>query len=182
LFNFFCCIFIVNVDVNVNQIFCISLISVCCIYLLLPYINLYSPKNVDCVCLSVFVFFFVYAAIEIFSMNKVEYKNGSNTKTRIRWWNKAVCIIVGRFQLLARWPGTHSRILSGIQRAAQTILCVYLKRICSRVTNASSALGVLNDYALYKSKHSLTHSLIIYVYRGVRDPPEFGQNRLDVCG
>jgi len=115
-------------------------------------------------------------------MNKVEYKNSSNTKTRIRWWNKAVCIIVGRFQLLARWPGTHSRILSGIQRAAQTILCVYLKRICSRVTNASSALGVLNDYALYKSTHSLTHSLIIYVYRGVRDPPEFGQNRLDVCG
>ena len=65
---------------------------------------------------------------------------------------------------------------------SQTILCVYLKRISSRVTNASSALGVLNDYALYKSTHSLTHSLIIYVYRGVRDPPEFGQNRLDVCG
>ena len=135
------------------------------------------------VCVFLFLyFFFVYAAIEIFSMNKVEYKNGSNTKTRIRWRNKAVCIIVGRFQLLARWPGTHSRILSGIQRAAQTILCVYLKRISSRVTNASSALGVLNDYALYKSTHSLTHSLIIYVYRGVRDPPEFGQNRLDVCG
>jgi len=26
---------------------------------------------------------------------------------------------IGRFQLLARWPGTLSRILSGIQRAAQ---------------------------------------------------------------
>jgi len=36
---------------------------------------------------------------------------------------------------------------------------VYLKRTCSRVTSASSALGVLNDYALYKSTHSLTHSL-----------------------
>ena len=55
---------------------------------------------------------------------------------------------VGRFQLLARWPGTYSRILSGIQRAAQTVLSVYLKRTCSRVTSASSALGVLNDYAL----------------------------------
>ena len=65
---------------------------------------------------------------------------------------------VGRFQLLARWPGTHSRILSGIPRAAQTVLGVYLKRTCSRVTSASSALGVLNDYALYKSTHSLTHS------------------------
>ena len=35
-------------------------------------------------------------------------------------------------------------------------LGVYLKRTCSRVTSASSALGVLNDYALYKSTHSLT--------------------------
>ena len=30
---------------------------------------------------------------------------------------------------------------------------------CSRVTSASSALGILNDYALYTSTHSLTHSL-----------------------
>jgi len=65
---------------------------------------------------------------------------------------------LGRFQLLARWPGTHSRILSQIQRAAQTFLGVYLKRTCSRVTNASSALGVLDNYALYKSTHS-PHSL-----------------------
>ena len=66
---------------------------------------------------------------------------------------------VGRFQLLARWPGTHSRILSGIQRATQTVSVVYLKRTCSRVTSAS-ALGVLDDYALYKSTHSLTHSTV----------------------
>ena len=65
---------------------------------------------------------------------------------------------VGRSQLLARWPGTHSRILSGIQRAAQTVLGIYLKRTCSRVSSASSALAVLNDYALYKSTHSLTYS------------------------
>jgi len=31
----------------------------------------------------------------------------------------------------------------------------YLKRTCSRVTSASSALRVLNDYALYKFTHSL---------------------------
>ena len=68
---------------------------------------------------------------------------------------------VGRFRLLARWSGTHSRILSGIQRAAQTVLGIYLKRTCSRVTSASSALGVLNDYALYKSTHSLTHLLAL---------------------
>jgi len=55
---------------------------------------------------------------------------------------------VGRSQLLAWWPGTHSRILSAIQQAAQTVLGIYLKRTCSRVTSASSALAVLNDYAL----------------------------------
>ena len=40
---------------------------------------------------------------------------------------------VGRSQLLARWPGTLSRILSAIHRAAQTVLGVNLKRTCSRV-------------------------------------------------
>ena len=67
--------------------------------------------------------------------------------------------VVGRSQLLARWPRTHSRILSGIQRAARTVSGIYLKRTCSRVTSASSALAVLNDYALYKYTHALTHSL-----------------------
>jgi len=37
-----------------------------------------------------------------------------------------------------------------------------VKRTCSRDTSASIALGVLNDYALYKSTHSLTHSLITF--------------------
>jgi len=68
--------------------------------------------------------------------------------------NGSTLTAVGRCQLLARWPGTHSGI--GIQRAAQTVLGVYFKRTCSRVTSASSALGVLNDYALYKSTHALT--------------------------
>ena len=39
------------------------------------------------------------------------------------------------------------------------VLGVHLKRTCSCVTSASSALGVLNDYALYKSTHTLAHSL-----------------------
>jgi len=68
---------------------------------------------------------------------------------------------VGRFQLLARWPGTHSRILSGIQRAAQTVLGICLKRTCSCVTSASSALGVLTNYVLYKSTHSLLPRVLI---------------------
>ena len=55
-------------------------------------------------------------------------------------------------------PTLMGRHLSGIQRAAQTVLGVYLKRTCSRVTSASSALAVLNDYALYESTHSLTHT------------------------
>jgi len=64
---------------------------------------------------------------------------------------------VGRSQLLARWPGTLSRILSAIQRAAETVLGLYLKSTCSRDTSASSAFLVLDDYALYKSTHALTH-------------------------
>ena len=66
---------------------------------------------------------------------------------------------VGRSQLLARWPGTHSQILSGIQRAAQTVLSVCLKRTCSCDISASSAFRVLNDNALYKFTHSLTDDL-----------------------
>ena len=47
---------------------------------------------------------------------------------------------------------------SGIQRAAQTVLGVYLKRTCSRVPSAPSALAVLNDYADIQIQiHSLTH-------------------------
>jgi len=63
--------------------------------------------------------------------------------------------------------GPMARILSGIQRAAQTVLGVYLKRTYSRVTSASSALGVLNVYALYKSTHSLTHSIAYFTPRKV---------------
>jgi len=51
------------------------------------------------------------------------------------------------------------------RHCGQTVLGVYLKRTCSRVTSAPSALGVLNDYALYKSTHSLTltHSASVFV-------------------
>ena len=45
-----------------------------------------------------------------------------------------------------------------VQRAAQTVLGVYLKRTCWLVTSVSSTLGVLNDYALYT--YPRTHSLI----------------------
>ena len=59
----------------------------------------------------------------------------------------------GGSQLLALRPGTLSRILSGIKRAAQTVL----KRGRSRDTSASSALGILNDYKKGKSSpYSIT--------------------------
>jgi len=75
--------------------------------------------------------------------------------------SRSTLTAVGRSQLLARWPGTRSRTFIRIQRAAQTVLGICLKRTCSRVTSASSALGVLTDYALYKSTHSLTHSTLM---------------------
>ena len=58
--------------------------------------------------------------------------------------------------VLSCWPDgpeLSSGFYPGIQRAAQTVLSVYLKRICSCNTSASSTLGVLNDRALYKSTH-----------------------------
>ena len=62
---------------------------------------------------------------------------------------------VGRSQLLAGWPGTHSRILS--------VLGIYLKHTCSCDTSSSSELGVFNDYVLsaiyIHAMHSLTLSL-----------------------
>jgi len=64
---------------------------------------------------------------------------------------------VGRSQLLVRWPGTLSRILSGIPRAAQAVLGVYLKRTCARVTSASNALGVLTTMH-YTNPHTHTHA------------------------
>jgi len=39
-------------------------------------------------------------------------------------------------------------------------LGIYLKRTCSRDTSALSALGVLNDYALYKSTYSLISAVL----------------------
>jgi len=90
--------------------------------------------------------------------------SSADTWRHLRSTNRHLFVVVhfqlntyGRTQLLARWPGTLSRILSRIQRAAQTVLGVYLKCTCSRVISASSALWVHNDYALYKSTHSLTH-------------------------
>ena len=71
---------------------------------------------------------------------------------------------VGRSQLLARWPGTRSRILSGIQRAAQTVLGVYLKRTCSRVSllvhPAHQGFLTIIRYT-NPHTHSLTHSLTV---------------------
>ena len=59
---------------------------------------------------------------------------------------------VGRSQLLAQWPGTHSRIFVPGSNEQHTVLGVNLKRTCLRVTSASSALGVLIQI------HTLTYS------------------------
>ena len=52
---------------------------------------------------------------------------------------------VGPFQLPALQSGTLSRILSGTRPSVQTVLDVYLKRICSLDTSAFSALEVPDD-------------------------------------
>ena len=70
------------------------------------------------------------------------------------WLRRTIIRWGAHSRLLARWPGTLCRILSGIQRAAQTVLGIYLKCICLHDTRASSTLGVLHDSALYKCTHS----------------------------
>ena len=80
---------------------------------------------------------------------------------------------VGRSQLLARWPGTHSRILFGIQRAAQTVLDVYLKCSCSRITSASSALGVLDDYVFFFLQIFPTAAFLFLSQDRLHDSPDF---------
>ena len=103
--------------------------------------------------------------LEIFTqISRLENQFGPSKSWHKFWVNGAVQKAFPARHLrpsgiLSCWPGTHSQILSGIQRAAQTVLGIYLKRTCSRITSASSVLGVLNNYALYKSMHSLTDSL-----------------------
>ena len=77
---------------------------------------------------------------------------------------------VGCFQLLVGRPGTHSqRDPTSSTDCFRRLLKTYT---CSRVTSASSALGVLNDYPLYKSTHSRTHSLTHCVCLRVGDDRE----------
>ena len=53
-----------------------------------------------------------------------------------------------------------------------------LKRTCSRDTSSSSALGVLNDYALYKSTHSLTKKCELDKYSERVQYPNFSSATL----
>ena len=64
--------------------------------------------------------------------------------------------------VLSCWPDAlklTSGFYPGSNEQHRLFFGVYLRRTCSRVTSASSALEVLNDYALYKSTHSLTHCM-----------------------
>ena len=69
----------------------------------------------------------------------------------------------GRRAFSVAGPMAWNSLSDFIQRdptSSTDCLGVYLERSCSRVTSASSALAVLNDYAdnaPYKSTHSLTH-------------------------
>ena len=61
----------------------------------------------------------------------------------------------GRWTFSVAGPMALNPLSDFIQRAAETVLCVYSKRTCSRDSSASNAFGVLNDYALHKSTHLL---------------------------
>jgi len=79
--------------------------------------------------------------------------------------------------------------IHGIQRAAQTVLVgVYLKRTCSRVTSASSALGVLDDYADTRYTNPLTRTVthvqsgcVVGKVKPTVSNPQITLNVLTVC-
>ena len=58
-------------------------------------------------------------------------------------------------------PSGILRFYPGSNEQHRLFIGVYLKSTCSRDTSASKALGVLNDYALYKSTHSLNRHLFL---------------------
>ena len=96
-----------------------------------------------------------------FSRTLDDVRSGSVKNLKVPYPTLPLCrgstpAAVERSPLLTRWPGTHSRIFVGDPTSSTDCLGVYLKRTCSSVTSAFSALGVLNDYALDKSTHSLT--------------------------
>ena len=87
--------------------------------------------------------------------------SSADTRRHLRSANRHL-LAVPRFRLNTygrRAFSVAGPILSGIQRAAQTVLSVCLKRTCSCDISASSAFRVLNDNALYKFTHSLTDDL-----------------------
>ena len=76
---------------------------------------------------------------------------------------KQICYVMSSTNTSMKYYRSILLLLSGILRAAQSVLGVYFKRTSSRDTSASSARGrILNDSALYKSTHSLTHSPVFY--------------------
>jgi len=84
---------------------------------------------------------------------------------------KQICYVMSSTNTSMKYYRSILLLLSGILRAAQSVLGVYFKRTSSRDTSASSARGrILNDSALYKSTLSLTHSLtgILWRHRGRR--------------
>jgi len=60
--------------------------------------------------------------------------------------------------VLSCWPDG----LELFPTSSTDVLGIYSKFICSQISNASSALGVLNDNALYKSTHSQLHCFTSY--------------------
>ena len=75
---------------------------------------------------------------------------------------------IGQFQLPAPQYGTFFRILSGTRPSVQTVLDVYLKRMCSLDTSALSALRVLDDNcAIYKCTYLLTYLPLLSDHRRI---------------
>ena len=89
--------------------------------------------------------------------------------------NSRQCLLFsGHVYITPQSPGV-AKSSTRFSRAAQTVLGVYLKRTSSRDTSASSVLGVPNDYAQYKSTHTLTHSPVLAAVKAGMSPLSGGR-------
>ena len=93
--------------------------------------------------------------------------SSADTRRRLRSANRHLLAvprfrlnICGRRAFSVAGPMSLNSVPEFIRDPTSSIDCFMRLFTCSRVTRASSALGVLNDYALYKSTHLLAHSTV----------------------
>jgi len=83
------------------------------------------------------------------------FDNGKSSRIKLFFFARTKEIFYVDVDIVSCVTEKGASIRPTLERRVVKVSCC---KSCLRVTSASSALGVLDDYALYKSTHSLTHS------------------------